>query len=166
MDPRVPGPPIEPGATAGRTKAPATRTCEREPQEPPCTAPPVALPLPEHPDEPILLDGSNVVHRIGARRDGFAALLTLEEALDAAGWEVFVVVDASLRHRLSDHDQEILEDRLEAGWVQVPKGHRADEVLLEEAERLDAWLVSDDRFRDHPHPPRRRLDVHLVMGGL
>lgn len=125
----------------------------------------MAVPAPEHPQEPIVLDGSNLVHRTGARRGGFGALLALEDELAAAGWEVFVVVDASLRHRLGEGDRAALEDCLEAGWVQVPKGHRADEVLLAEAERLDAWLVSADRFRDHPRPPRRRMDPGLVMDG-
>lgn len=124
------------------------------------------VPAPEHPSEPIVLDGSNLVRGVGARRGGFGALLRLEEDLAAAGWEVFVVVDASLRHRLDDADRERLEACLEDGWVQVPKGHRADEVLLAEAQRLDAWVVSADRFRDHPHPPRRRLDPARLMGAL
>ncbi len=126
------------------------------------------VPAPEHPREPIVVDGSNVAHRAGLRDGGFGALVRLADDLDVAGWAVLVVVDASLRHRLTPAEREELEALLEAvdGWVQVPKGHRADDVLLEEAARLDAWVVSDDRFRDHPRPPARRLDPLRVMGAL
>ena len=122
----------------------------------------MAVHAPEHPHEPIVLDGSNIAHRAGLRDGGFGVLLALEGALLAAGWEVLVVVDASLRHRIDTADQELLEERIDAGWVQVPKGTDADTHVLDEAARLDAWVVSHDQFRDHPEPPARRIDPALL----
>lgn len=116
------------------------------------------VPAPEHPLEPIVLDGSNIVHRHGVRAGGLAHLEALHDALVAADWTPWVVVDASLRHRLAPEEQEALEQRLMDGWHQVPKGHDADVEVLRAAERLDAVVVSADRFRDHPRPPRRRID--------
>ncbi len=135
-------------------------------QEPRHLAAAVPIPAPEHPHEPILLDASNIVHRAGGGEPGFRVLCSLEQALGAAGWEVYVVADASLRHKIGDA-AGALEDRLEAGgWMQVPKGHSADRVLLAEAARLAAWVVSDDQFRDHQAPPARRLSPGLLMGAL
>ncbi len=120
----------------------------------------MAIPAPEHPHEPIILDGSNIARRAPG---GFEALLDLEAALLEAGWAVSVVVDASFRHRLDAADRETLEELLDDGWFQVPKGADADVHILDEAERLDAWVVSNDQFRDH-RPPRRRLDPSMLLG--
>ncbi len=114
------------------------------------------MPIPEPEDigEPIVLDGSNIARR---SRGGFGDLLALEEELTERGWSVLVVVDASLRHRLEPEDAEALEALLEEGWFQVPKGVDADMHILSEAQRLDAWVVSNDKFRNYM-PPRRRLE--------
>ncbi len=117
----------------------------------------MVLPAPEHPHEPIIVDGSNVA--LGA---SLSALQSLVADATQQGWECLVIVDASLRHRLSPDEAEILEEHLMDGWVQVPKGTDADVHVLAEAERLDAWVISGDQFRDHT-PPRRRLDPAVLL---
>ncbi len=106
-----------------------------------------------------MLDGSNIARRSPG---GFGDLLALEEGLTMAGWSVLVVVDASLRHRLEPEDAEALEALLEEGWFQVPKGTDADMHILSEARRLDAWVVSNDHFRNYL-PPRRRLEPAALL---
>lgn len=149
--------------TAGRLQPPARR-CGRGRNDTISRASgpgwPVQVPQPEAPQEPIVLDGSNIAR--AAARDGFGELVALTDALADAGWSPLVVVDASLRHRLGPHDQEELEARLMEGWFQVPKGSDADAHILAETQRLDAWVVSADQFRDHPQRPRRRLDPRLL----
>ncbi len=119
----------------------------------------VPVPLPDDPGEPIVLDGSNITRRSPG---GFGDLLALEEELTYAGWSVLVVVDASLRHQLEPEDAEALEALLGEGWFQVPKGTDADMHILSEAQRLDAWVVSNDKFRNHM-PPRRRLEPAALL---
>lgn len=116
------------------------------------------VPAPEHAGEPVILDGSNIAHVAGL--DG---LIDLETRFADAGWEVLVVVDASLRHRV---DEDMLATCIDDGWVQVPKGTDADVHILGEADRLDCWVVSSDQFRDHDEPPRRRLDPGLLLAPL
>ncbi len=114
------------------------------------------VPAPEHVGEPILLDGSNIAHLAG-----LDALIDLECRFADAGWEVIVVVDASLRHQTDQPD--LLDRCIEDGWQQVAKGIDADTQILAEAERMDCWVVSADQFRDHDEPPRRRLDPALLV---
>ncbi len=114
------------------------------------------VPAPEHAGEPIILDGSNIAHQ-----HGLDALIDLEARLADAGWEVEVIVDASLRHRVDEPD--VLDHCIEDGWQQVPKGTDADVHILAAAAHLDCWVVSEDQFRDHPEPPRRRLDPGILL---
>ncbi len=114
----------------------------------------------------MVLDASNIHKRAGGGEEGFLALCALESALLALDWEVVVVADATLRHKIGTL-REDLEELVEAcGWIQVPKGKSADPVILAEAERLDAWVVSHDRFRDQPNPPARRLDPESLLNAI
>lgn len=123
----------------------------------------VPVPSPDHAGEPIILDGSNIARGNSADDSGFVDLMAMDDALTEAGWTVLVVVDASLRHRIGLEEREYLEERIGDGWVQVPKGTDADVHILEEAQRLGAWVVSADQFTDHAVQPQRRLDPGLLV---
>jgi hypothetical protein len=101
-----------------------------------------------------IIDGSNLT----ATPDGEHSLARLEAAaaqvadLMGADWRtrLRVVVDASLRHRLTPTDRGRLEHLVETGHVeQAPAGVDADVFILQWANDHDALVISNDLFRPY-----------------
>lgn len=103
----------------------------------------------------IVVDGSNVMFWADetARLDTVRAVI---DRLSSAGFRPIVWFDANAGYRLADRylGPRPLARRLglsEACVRVAPKGTPADPLLLEMASRLDAPVVSNDRFRDWTH---------------
>jgi hypothetical protein len=102
------------------------------------------------PIRPAVIDGSNIANMSPERR---ARLIYLEQ-IQRAAWDegyfpVTLIVDASLPHQI-DQPQELLA-RIERGEITMaPAGTSADELLIEEAQRQGAVLITNDRMTNWP----------------
>jgi hypothetical protein len=94
-----------------------------------------------------LVDGSNVAHSSEGEKARLRNIDLVVAKLEEDGLEPIVVADAALRHQIDD--VEAYERRIDAGEIrQAPAGTDADYFILSFARELDAYIVSNDRFRD------------------
>lgn len=96
----------------------------------------------------VIVDGSNVAfHRVGRGKGKIRNILIVIRSLEKKGFDVKVVVDASLRYRIDNPnmlDKLVREGRI----IQAPPGTPADYFILKLAEDLNAVVVSNDMYRD------------------
>lgn len=99
----------------------------------------------------ILVDGSNVA--LTSKKEGKPKIDNIEIMrleLEKHGYDPIVIVDASLRHRLSESDKKRFERWIdEEKVIQSPAGVRADITLLEYADKHKAKIVSNDTFKEY-----------------
>lgn len=119
----------------------------------------------------LLVDGSNVMHW----KDGPPQIETLREvveALLAAGYAVGMVFDANAGYRLAGRyqDDSALARQLGLSTGQVfvvPKVTPADPYLLITARKMQARIITNDRYRDwaaeYPEVEKPGL---LIWGGF
>jgi hypothetical protein len=102
------------------------------------------------PLRPAVLDGSNVANMSAERRAHLAYLGEARRAAWAEGYfPVLIVVDASLRHQIDQPDA--LMAAVERGEITMAQpGTSADEVLIDEAQRRGAVILTNDRLADWP----------------
>jgi len=118
----------------------------------------------------ILIDGSNVMYwenevpEVEPVRDAV-------ELLIAKGYVPHVVFDANAGHLVSDRYQGPSFFAMALGLPEeqvtvMDKGAQADPFVLKMARRLNARVVSNDRFRDLAKRfPEVRQRKHLIHGG-
>jgi hypothetical protein len=115
---------------------------------------------------PVLLDGLNLAHWCGIP-PSLRLPLGVLAALLRRGDAVRICFDASTRHRLAA--ESAVYDALlgHARYaMEVRSGIDADRVLLREATRQGACIVSRDRYRDHRRRHRRLIDDPAgLLGG-
>ncbi len=99
----------------------------------------------------ILVDGSNMAYMV-KDNDGKPTLEGIEKIvkeLENKGYYPIIIIDASLRYKISDADKDMLEKYIQGYKLQqVPSKVMADELLLNIAYRKDLKIVSNDRFKD------------------
>ncbi len=114
-----------------------------------------------------VVDGSNVAYAGSPGKPKLASIRAMTRALRLEGYRPVVVVDAALRHAIDDPDG--YEELVESGEIrQAPAGTDADYFILSFAGDLDASVVSNDRFGDHPNelePVRDRLIRYMIVEG-
>jgi Zc3h12a-like Ribonuclease NYN domain len=120
---------------------------------------------------PILVDGSNVMHWKDEKPDILPVQSAIRE-LTRRGFTPGVVFDANAGYKLqgrylSERDFSILLDLPESQIFVVPKGSQADPYLLDAARGFGARVVTRDRFRDwaDSHPEVKEPGF-LVRGGF
>jgi hypothetical protein len=128
-------------------------------------------PAPPPPANPILVDGSNVMHW----KDGAPEIATLRAVVDRLrdmGFNPGVVFDANAGYKVAGRylDDAPLADLLDLPAdrvLVVPKGTQADTILLRAARDMGARIVTNDRYRDwaEAHPEVARPG-HLIRGGF
>ena len=89
------------------------------------------------------------------------------EKLAEEGYEPVVVADAALRHQIDERGR--YEEMVDAGEIkQAPAGTDADYFILSFARELDAFVVSNDRFKDRlqafPEARERVIRFMIVNG--
>lgn len=113
----------------------------------------------------VLVDGSNVAHSSEGEQARLGNIDIVVKKLVAEGYEPVVVVDAALRHQIDDRRE--YEHRVETGSIrQAPAGTDADYFLLAFARELDAYVVSNDRFRDRQDSfpeARERMIRYMIV---
>ena len=94
-----------------------------------------------------LVDGSNVAHSTEGEKARLRNIELVVAKVEEEGLEPIVVADAALRHQIDETEK--YEARIDAGEIrQAPAGTDADWFILSFARELDAYIVSNDRFRD------------------
>lgn len=119
-----------------------------------------------------LIDLNNVAWTLRARTNTVgppvARLVAVVAALRALGviW-VGGIGDANLSYAVADPDAlSTLERELDL-YRLAPRGTRADELLLAEADARGAWILSNDRFRDWKKSGgRKRRDLWRLTFGI
>jgi hypothetical protein len=94
-----------------------------------------------------IVDGSNVAHSTerSVRLDNIRKICG---KLEEEGFDPVVVVDAPLRHQIDD--DHAYEGMVQNGKIhQAPAGTDADYFILSFARKLDAHVVSNDRFKEY-----------------
>jgi hypothetical protein len=117
----------------------------------------------------VVIDGANVAYeeRGAGGKPKLSNLLKVRRELEERGFEAVVLVDASLKYDIDDHDQ--LETLIRSQQIrQVPAGTDADFFIIQFAHELDALMVTNDRYKDYaerfPWIPDRRLPYMIVKG--
>lgn len=113
-----------------------------------------------------LIDALNVAYWCGAPPSLRLPLALLHQLL-ADGHSAELIFDASARYPLAAERsiyQPLLQQR--AHCIEVPSGRTADGVLLREARKRGACIISRDRFRDHRRRYRKLIDddTRLLAG--
>jgi hypothetical protein len=111
-----------------------------------------------------LVDGSNVAHASEGEIARLANVVLVRRRLLEEGYNPIIVADAALRHQIDDSSG--YEELVTLGLVkQAPAGTDADYFILSFARELNAWIVSNDRFKDHlkSFPELRRRIVRYVI---
>lgn len=120
-------------------------------------------------DPVTVIDGANVAY-IEKNEKGapkVSNLIEVRSALDKMGYIVVIIVDASLRHEVDNPEQ--LESLLDKQIVhQAPSDTDADYFILEMANDMDAFVVSNDEFEQYrdkyPWIKERRVPLMIVNG--
>lgn len=115
----------------------------------------------------VLVDGSNVAHSSEGEKPLLSNIVAVCQKLREEGYECLVMSDAALRHQIDDKGE--FERMVDAGQIrQAPAGTDADYFILAFARELDAWIVSNDRFRDRakafPDAADRLIRYMVVKG--
>ena len=115
----------------------------------------------------VLVDGSNVAHSSEGEKPLLSNIVAVCDKLREEGYEFLVLSDAALRHQIDNKPQ--FERMVDNGEIrQAPAGTDADYFILSFARELDAWIVSNDRFRDRakafPDAADRLIRYMVVKG--
>ena len=117
----------------------------------------------------VIVDGANVAYAERSENGDpkVSNLVAMVQTLERKGYEPTVIVDASLRHEVDDPGQ--LEGLLEElQYRQAPAGTDADYFILETADRLEAYVISNDEFEgkreEYPWLYERRVPFMIVHG--
>ena len=117
----------------------------------------------------IIVDGANIAY-IEPTSDGkpkVSNLILVRQALEDKGFDPIIITDAALRYDVDDPQQ--LEGLIDSKKVrQAPAGTDADYFVLETAERENAYVVTNDEYRDYeerfPWIRDRRVPLMIVEG--
>lgn len=130
----------------------------------------------EHPQRPkhserhersgkVLVDGSNVAHSSEGEKARLHNIWLVKQKLEGEGLEPIVVADAALRHQIDEVEK--YEALIDDGKIrQAPAGTDADYFILAFARELDAYIVSNDRFRDRQDSfpdARERMIRYMIV---
>lgn len=94
----------------------------------------------------IVIDGNNLCHQQESFI-GLAALQALAQRLSNE-YSVIIVFDPTIRGLLRMHNREIAKQFDNAVKVHIAS-HAADETILDTAEDIGAYVISNDRFQDY-----------------
>ena len=98
------------------------------------------------PDVVLIIDGNNVV--FNERKElQLKRLLVLRKDIKLIG-KCFVVVSHSLKYRI-DNQEELEKLLLRDDFIETPNGVENDLYILEMARKLNAYIVSNDKFRQY-----------------
>ena len=118
-----------------------------------------------------VIDGHNAAYLQAPRerRPIINNILKVAEALEASGRDPIIVFDPSIRTMLANVDdlEALLND---PRVIALPEGIEMSRFILETAERLNAFVVSNNTYAeysdDHSWIKDRRIPVAIVNGAV
>lgn len=112
-----------------------------------------------------IVDGSNVAHSTEGDEPHLHNIRLVVDKLEQEGYKPIVVVDAALRHQIDERGT--FERMVDDGRIrQAPAGTDADYFILAFARDLDAYVVSNDRFREREDAfpdAKRRIIRYMIV---
>ncbi|MHB1295077.1 MAG: NYN domain-containing protein [Anaerolineae bacterium] len=116
-----------------------------------------------------VVDGANVAYEemTTEGKPKVANIVQVRKMLKERGYDVIVILDASLRYDVDDPAQ--LEGLLgDEGYRQAPAETQADYFILAYADELGALIVSNDQFEEYrgkyPWIEERRVPLMIIEG--
>ncbi len=111
-----------------------------------------------------VIDGNNVAFYLRPKKAELGSLLVLIQRLQQVG-TVFTVVSSELKYRVDD-PQTLQSHVSQQKILETPPHTDCDRFILELATQLDAYLVSNDQYKEYkslyPTIIARRLPFMLV----
>jgi len=110
-----------------------------------------------------VVDGSNIANMSDGRRARLDYLTQIRHSAWEEGYfPVEIIIDASLPYQVDHPDR--LQVMIERGEIrQAPAGTSADELLIEEAQRRHAVIITNDRLQEWPAAKsleKRHAELH------
>ncbi|MCF8257677.1 MAG: hypothetical protein K9J06_08995 [Flavobacteriales bacterium] len=103
-------------------------------------------------DRKVVLDGSNVAYNSQGNKVSIPTvqnMILMVEQLKKKGFkDVDVIVDASLKHRLSDMDKMPELEKICSSYLEVPAHTSADIMVIQHVKAHHCLMVSNDQFRE------------------
>ncbi|MFF8595951.1 Hsp70 family protein [Streptomyces sp. NPDC015220] len=170
---------VEPEVAAELERLCNLRTAARpvpKPTHPQKASAPAAVTRSAQPSDtgPLVVDGSNLAWngRLPASQGGKPSFAALQAAIRSLRFkhphrDIHVVVDATLRHQVSEAERPIVEKAIADGEVvQPPAGTegRGDALVISIAEEIDGVIISNDNFTPFQRANPWLLDKGRVMG--
>jgi hypothetical protein len=115
----------------------------------------------------VIVDGNNIAFESKPPR--LNNILIAEQELINCGYEPITIVSASLRYRIDEREklETLLTDKK---IIQAPSGKYDDRHILEAANKFNAFVLSNDRFRDlsenYPWIEERRIAFSFIRDEL
>lgn len=122
-------------------------------------------------DRKAVVDGANIAYidKTKSGKPKVENLTAVRDTLRAMGFDLMIIVDASMRYEIDDAQQ--FERLVESEDVrQAPAGTDADYFVLAFAEERNAYVVSNDEFTEYrdrfPWIEKRRIPLMIVNGDV
>lgn len=118
-----------------------------------------------------VVDGANVafIDQTSSGKLKVENLTAVRDTLRAMGFDLMIIVDASMRYAIDDPQQfeRLIDDE---DVRQAPAGTDADYFVLAFAEERNAYVVSNDEFEDYRERfswiEDRRIPLMIVNGDV
>ena len=101
----------------------------------------------------LVVDGSNVAFEGTNKKPSYARLQHCINSLrdKYPGAPIHVIADANLIHKLDDSEKILMQKAIENNQISLPSAGsqgKADRLILEVAEKINAVIVSNDSYRE------------------
>ncbi|MHA2056854.1 MAG: NYN domain-containing protein [Candidatus Thorarchaeota archaeon] len=118
----------------------------------------------------LVVDGNNIAYSLSSQGSPKAKNLALAyNSLTSAGYNPVFVISASLVHKI-DNLGTLNAFMLSANVVEAPRGTNDDSRIIQLAKKLEADIVSNDRFLDwidqYPWITSRLRKYRMTPAGL
>jgi len=115
----------------------------------------------------LIIDGNNVAYHLSQNGIPHVSnLLNAQKSLTASGYFPIIVISAALKHKI---DKPEVLTQIE-NLIEAQRGTNDDLLILSEAQKRNADIVSNDRFlnwqKSHPWVSSRLRKYRLTPTGL
>lgn len=118
----------------------------------------------------VVVDGNNIAYYLSP--DGkpkVAGIILALRSLKQVGLQPTVIVSSALKHKIDDAER--LRELINSGQIrEAPRGTNDDLYIIRLAEKINADIISNDRFLDwqnrYPWIPTRLRKYRMTPSGL
>lgn len=95
----------------------------------------------------LIIDGSNVAMSTKSSRGSINYLIQALDWSRKCGFKPLIIIDKSLFSYIDNREK--LKELVKKGMVKVAEGVEADMLILKQAEEENAFILTNDRFREY-----------------